>query len=266
MGVAVPASLHGHRILVTRDAQKARTTAAAIERRGGVPVVFPTIAFASPEDPEPLRRALGSLGTFSRVVVSSPTGAGFLVREAGSGGLEAAARFGTRFAAVGRTTAAVLRQAGVGEVLVPVREDAEGLLGVLLADGASGGRTLVLRAEQGRDVVVEGLRSAGAEVDSVVAYRTVTATVAPSEVEALRSSPPPDAALFLSPSAFDGLFVILGEDGAREVLRGTLVVAIGPTTARAMESRGVWPGLVSPRPDLESVLDAVAGVLESRSR
>ncbi len=259
----IASSLSGRRILVTRDADKARGTAAAIERRGGSAVVFPTITFAPPADPGPLRHALASLTSYGYVVVSSLTGAGALVAGAGAGGLRPEVLGATRLAAVGRSTASALERAGAAGVLVPGREDGDGLLAALLADGAAAGRTLVLHAEAGRDVVIEGLRAAGGAVDAVVAYRTVTADPTPAEVAALRAALPVDAALFLSPSAFDGLFRILGEAGAREALRGALSVAIGPTTAKAIEGRNLAPGLVSPRPDLEAVLDAVAGALAS---
>ncbi len=254
-------SLAGRRILVTRDAEKARSTAAAIQRRGGIAVVFPTIAFAPPADADPLHRALSSLTSYDHVVVSSPTGAGILVAGAGPDGLRPEVLGRTRLAAVGRSTAAVLERAGATGIRIPDREDGDGLLAALLADGAAAGRTLVLRAEVGRDVVIEGLREAGGAVDAVVAYRTVTASPTPPEVAALQAALPIDAALFLSPSAFDGLFRILGDAAAREVLRGALAVAIGPTTAQAMVVRNVAPGLVSPRPDLDTVLDALAALL-----
>jgi len=259
----VAARLDHRRILVTRDAAKARATATAIEARGGIPVVFPTIAFAPPADPAVLRDATASLSAYLHVVVSSPTGASVLADLAAPGGLCPVALPRTRLAAVGRTTAAVLERAGAAGVLVPPREDAEGLLDALLSDGAAAGRTLVLRAEQGRDVVVEGLRAAGGAVVDVVAYRTVTATPDPGAIDSLLAALPLHAALFLSPSAFAGLIGILGDARARLVLAGARIVAIGPTTAKALAESGFPPHLVPARPDLETVLDALAESLAS---
>ncbi len=259
------ASLAGRRILVTRDAAKAGQTAAAIEERGGVAVVFPTIGFAAPEPTAPLLEALAAVHAFDYVVVTSPTGAAVLADGVGSSGLVPDAMGRPRFAAVGRSTAAALEKAGATGVLVPAREDGDGLLQALLADGASAGRVLVLRAQAGREVVIDGLRAAGGNVESVVAYRTVTASHTPEEVAALLGADALDAALFLSPSSLDGLFEILGDDAARRILRCALVVAIGPTTAMALEARGIKPGLVPSRPDLGVVLDGLADALAGRS-
>jgi uroporphyrinogen-III synthase len=254
----MPLALAGRRILVTREAEKAAETGRAIEARGGVPVPFPCIATVPPADEAPLRAALATRASFDRIVVTSPTGARVLASAAGPGGLSPSALGAARLFAVGRATARVLEAAGGAGVRVPGRQDGDGLLAALLDDGAAAGRTLVLRAEQGREVVVEGLRAAGGSVEAVVAYRTVRATPAPAEIEGLRAGPRLDAALFLSPSAVDGFWALVGEEGVRALLAGAVTVAIGPTTAAALEGRGHAPVLVPPRPDLETVLDALA--------
>ena len=254
-------SLAGRRVLVTRDIERARAAAVAVERRGGVAVVFPVIAFAPPLDPGPLERALRSIRDYTHVAVSSPTGAAVLARGVPEGLLASLAPGRPRFVAVGRKTASVLEKAGANGVRVPERQDAEGLLASLLEDGAAAGRTLVLRAEMGRDVAIDGLRAAGGIVEVVVAYRTVTASPTAAEIDALCLAPPPDAALFLSPSAFDGLFGILGEARARALLQHAVRIAIGDVTAAAMAARGLPPDRIPPRPDLETVLDTLAEAL-----
>lgn len=258
--------LDGRRILVTREAEKAAETARAIESRGGVAVSFPCIATFPPVDAGPLRAALAGLSAYDRVVVSSPTGARVLVEGVAPGALGPGALGATRLYAVGRATARTLEAAGARDVAVPDRQDGDGLLERLQADGAGAGRTLVLRAEQGREVVVAGLQAVGAAVDAVVAYRTARAVPEPGAVEALLAQPPVDAALFLSPSALEGFLGILGDERARAVLGDALTVAIGRTTASCMLCRGFPPGLVPDRPDLEAVLDAVAARLGPRVR
>ncbi len=250
-------SLFGKRILVTREAEKARETARLIAARGAVPVVFPTIEIVAPEDVGPLEEAFGRLSGFDWVVVSSRTGVAVLADTARRLGAGLA---GPRFAAVGQATAAELRQAGTGDVLVPRRQDADGLLAAMLEAGAGASHVLVLRAEKGRETLVDGLAAAGARVEAVVAYRTVTRDCDGLEIRSLLQGPPIDAALFLSPSAFDGFLAIAGVDPARRFLAPARLVAIGSTTAAAMRRAGFEPAHVPDEPSVARALDFLESV------
>jgi uroporphyrinogen-III synthase len=252
--------LRDRRILVTREAEKARATADAVRAAGAVPVVFPTLEIVPPVDPAPLQAAARGLSGYAWVVVTSPTGAR-VFREALVAAGVAHLPGGPRLAAVGRATAAALAPSGDG-VLVPPpdREDADGLLEALLATGAVPGPVLAVRAETGREVLIDGLRDAGATVDAVVGYRTVTARRTPAEVDALTAAPP-DAGLFLSPSAFTGLLAILGPERARAFLARCPPAAIGRTTAAAIREAGFPPLCVAPEPTVDALLAAVASSL-----
>lgn len=259
-------ALEGRRVLVTRDAEEAVRTASAITARGGIPVVFPCIAFQAPTDPEALRRALVHWRDFDRLVVTSPRGARVLLDRLDRLGEWPEAAERGRFFAVGEATARVLRRGGVRDVRVPERWQGEGLLEALLADGAARGRTLLVRAEEGRDVVPDGIRAAGGEVEVVAAYRTVRASPAPEQVEALMSGQRPDAAIFFSPSAVEAFLEICGEPRARTWLEPVRVVAVGAVTAAAMKRRGVTPSAVASRPDLDAALDAAEAALSGGFR
>jgi len=253
--------LEGRRVLVTRDEDEAVRTAEAVAARGGTPVVFPCLAFEGPPDPERLREAVARWREYDRVVVTSPRGARVLLeRLERLGQWQEAAERG-RFFSVGEATARVLRRGGLRDVRVPERWQGEGLLGALLADGAGRGRTLLVRAEEGREVVPEGIRAAGGLVDVVAAYRTVPATRPAAEVDALLTGGSPDVALFFSPSAFGAFLAICGEPRALAWLRPVRSVAVGPVTAEAMRSRGLPPSRVAARPALDEVLDAAEAAL-----
>jgi len=243
---------------VTREAGKTAETARAIEQAGGVAVVFPTIAVGPPADAAPLDQSMRDSGMFDVIVVSSRTGADVLAGVAARVGADLA---GARIAAVGQGSAAQLRAHGIAASIVPDREDGQGLLDAILRAAPRPGRALVLRAEEGREVLVDGLRAAGWEVASVVAYRTVVAERSPAEVEALLAAPRPDAALFMSPSAFSGLLRILGADAAVRWLAPVLRVAIGSVTAEAMTRAGAAPDVVASSPSVRAALDDIAAAL-----
>lgn len=257
--------LRGRRVLVTRDEEEAARTAEAVARRGGIPCVFPCIAFDPPGDPEALRRAVARWRDFDRVVVTSPRGARVLLERLDRLGEWPEAAERGRFFAVGEATARVLRRGGLRDVRIPDRWQGEGLLQALLADGAARGRTLLVRAEEGREVVPEGIRAAGGTVEVVAAYRTVRARPTKAEIEALMEGAPADVALFFSPSAFEAFLDICGESRALAWLRPSRVVAVGEVTAEAMERKGVVPSGVASRPSLDEVLEAAEEALSRGS-
>lgn len=258
--------LFGLRILVTREAEKAAETARAIEARGGIALVFPTIKTAPPQDPEPLRNAVRALASFDWVAFTSRTAVAAFVRECEEIGLPLCWLGGPRFAAVGQGTARALFDIGVQDVLVPDRgqEDAEGLARALTNICPSDARVLILRAEKGRDVAGSLLRQQGLRVSEVVAYRTIPRRVTQGEVKALLDGPRPDAALFFSPSAFHAFLHALGEDRARAFLSPSILCAIGRTTAEAMTKAGHSPQTVADSPSDEAALAALARALARR--
>jgi len=259
------ARLDGRRVLITREAERAGSVAEAVAARGGVPVCFPTIATFPPEDPAPLRAAAARLADWDWVAVSSRTGVAALASAAREAGATLPSADRPRYAAVGAGTADALAGQGVASVLVPARQDADGMLAAMLDAGAAGARVLVVRAEAGRDVLADGLRAAGARVDFVVAYRTAMARPSADAVAALLDSARADVALFMSPSAFRGWVEILG-DAALPWLSDAFAVAIGDVTARAMAAAGRPPDAVAPEPTIDAMLDCAARGLADRDR
>ena len=81
---------------------------------------------------------------------------------------------GPRLCTVGPGTAERLRRYSVVADAVPDEYRAEAVLGTLAAHGPLAGvRVLLPRSDIGREVIAEQLRSAGASVTDVTAYRTI---------------------------------------------------------------------------------------------
>ena len=88
-------------------------------------------------------------------------------------------------------------------------------------------RVLLPRADLGSDVLVDGLKEKGWEVDDVVAYRTVRAAPPPPETRDMIKTGGFDAVCFTSSSTVMNLVGIAGKPSP-----STVVVAIGPATAQ----------------------------------
>ena len=152
---------------------------------------------------------------------------------------------GVRTAAVGRATAAVLKQHGWPADLIPGEPSAAGLVAAFAASGsARSWRVLYPASSRALPTLAAGLTQLGAEVTTVEAYRTVAGTAL--DVEDCRSWIARDAVgavTFASPSAVAELESALGQEDFRRLLGRAPAVAIGPTTARALTERGYTPKL-----------------------
>ncbi len=227
-GSTLDVSLTGRTIVVTRATDQAGTLAAALADRGATVVELPVVAIAEPADGGAALAAAidASVATGSAddwLVVTSPNGArrvaDHLVGRAWPG----------RIAAVGPKTAEPLLAVGHVVDLVPGRAVAEGLLEDFPAPPVDGGRVLLARAEVARDVLPDGLRAAGWEVDVVVAYRNVEPTVDPGILEAARRA---DLVTFTSESTVRRFTALVGD------VRPTSAACIGPISGAEARTAG----------------------------
>lgn len=254
--------LFGMRVLVTRAADQSAELASALRSAGASPVHVPLIGLVPPEDPAVLRRldeAIDRLADYDGIVFASSNGVRFLARRARERGRDALAAFHGQVFCVGQKTAEAALEAGLPVHLVATgRSDAEGLLAqILQAAPAEARRFLLPRSDVGRTVIADGLRSAGAEVDSIEAYRNVRP---PVDVAALRQDLEAGtlaALTFTSPSTVEH-FADLLDASARRAVDDCIVAAVGATTARALQEHGLRADVVPKRPDARQLVEALA--------
>jgi uroporphyrinogen III methyltransferase/synthase len=162
---------------------------------------------------------------------------------------------------VGPVTAAALAAAGVALAVPPAANAAALAAAVLAAGPVAGLRVLVPRAAGGRDEAVAALRAAGAAVDPVDLYRSVTAPATEPAVAAalarLRAGQI-EVAIFFAPSQVTALFELLGDQAARLLAGVGLVAAIGPTTRAALVARGVEVAVAPDSPEVAALASRVA--------
>ncbi|MEJ7785419.1 MAG: uroporphyrinogen-III C-methyltransferase, partial [Solirubrobacteraceae bacterium] len=153
--------LTGRTIAVTRARPQASALATRLRELGADVVEAPAIRI------EPIEAALPEIAGFDLLCLTSPNGVRRLfelVRDARS-------LTGPQIAAIGPGTAAALRAHGIEADVVPERSVAEGLVAAL--EGIDVERALIVRGEDGRDVLPDALRDRGAAVELVAVYRTV---------------------------------------------------------------------------------------------
>jgi uroporphyrinogen-III synthase len=209
-------SLQDKRVLVTRAEEEAAELEDLLRARGALSVRFPCIAFEDGPDVEQIVHSVQKRPDL--IVVSSPHGARRLMELVGP--------IDIPFAAVGAATAALLP----GKPIVPTSgAGAEALLAELLPL-VRGKRVLVPRAERGTPALVNGLERAGALVEVLTLYRTVTPKTA--DLSLLRDL---DAISFASGSAVRGFAKLAGA----EIANRCAVACIGASTAAEATTAGI---------------------------
>jgi uroporphyrinogen-III synthase len=252
-------SLAGKRILVTRGEGQAEVLADRIRRKGGVPVLFPTVRLVPPEDPGPLDDALARLSSFDWILFASANAARFFCGRAARKGISGPPE-GVRVASVGPGTTRELRRFGFPVDLTAGRHTADGLVEALKVKGIAGRKFLLPRALEGRETLPLDLAREGGAVETVTAYRN---GLPERDERAAREivAKPPDVCTFASPSSFRNFFLLLGEGPAAEVLSRSRIAVIGEVTARAVAGKNFAVDIMPENYTLDGMLEAIAARL-----
>jgi uroporphyrinogen III methyltransferase/synthase len=240
--------LFGRRVVVTRAREQASELTARFEAMGARVIELPTIRIEVPDDGgAALRRAAGEIGSYDWAVLTSANGAHRLLAALH----DARDLGGVRVAAIGPGTEAALFAGNVRADLVPDRFVAESLLESFPPAPGSGGRVLLARAAVARDVLPDGLRERGWQVDVVPAYKTVNANPTPSELDDAAAA---DVITFTSSSTVDRYLEVAGSEHVPAV-----VACIGPITAATARQRGLHVDIEAAVHSLDGLVDAITG-------
>jgi uroporphyrinogen III methyltransferase/synthase len=220
------------------------------------------LRIAPPEDPVPLQRAAASAGTFDWIVFTSANAVEAFMAALFQSGRDVRALAAVQICTVGSATAERLGRYSITADLVPDEFRAEGVIEAMTAaDTVGGRRVLVPRADIGREHIIEHLRHMGAEVEDVVAYRTVIEEgqgADDPDVYGMLLENRIDVVTFTSPSAVRHFAKLYGAEQVADLLRNTVVAAIGPTTSDAAAQLGISVTVQPSTPTVAALADAIA--------
>ena len=239
MGDDPAGGLRGKRVVVTRALDQSRELLRALEEKGAVPVVLPMVAFAPSDNLAELDEALRQMSRFDWVFVTSQNALRALQERCQA--IHADIRVtmgGVRVAAVGPATAEALKSAGI-EVAYSATKHQGVSLAQELSTEVRGKSVLLPRSDHANPELVQQLKSLGAAVKEVVAYKTVLPDDSALSQTRAALQQKVDAILFFSPSAVHHLQDILGSEKVLELSGRAIFAAIGPVTAKALRAAGV---------------------------
>ncbi|AFL88819.1 uroporphyrinogen-III synthase [Terriglobus roseus DSM 18391] len=246
------------RVLVTRAPHQASALGDALIAHGLRVVSIPTIALTPPaDDYATLDRELTQLDEYDWILFTSANAVAVFAERLE----DQAVPLSCGIASIGAATTKALREAGF-----PVRLQAQTAIAESLAKSllphAKGSKMLLVRAEQGRDILIETLTAAGAEVTLAPAYRSVIPMESVDRLK--RELPNVHAITFTSSSAVQNLFALL--DAAKVGLPPSVVLAsIGPITTATLQELGHKATIEARDASVAALAVAVATALRNQA-
>ena len=225
--------LAGRRVLVTRSAGQSAGLVERLRARGAEVVEVPMVSISSPDDPRPFHEALRSLDGDDWLLLTSANAVHALADAIRQAGVILPAT--VRLASAGPATADAIHSLFPDRAITAQATSAygsEGLARALSLIDVTGARMLFPVSDRSPAVLAAALRTRGARVDVVIAYRT---TVPMGVGERLRAALAAglDAVTFASPSAVETFGQLTGAGC------GVPVVVLGPSTDSAARIAGL---------------------------
>lgn len=272
--------LLGKNILVTRPQAQATSFVEMIEREAGSAVLAPTINIKAAEDDKPLQKAVKNLAKYSHLIFTSVNGVKYFIQALEKQQLDLRALAGIKVITIGSKTAAELKENGIKADFMPEDYSTAGILnylkklqneGEIELDQAS---FLLPRADIAPKLLEKELKSLGAEVNNVEAYRNEIVDLNPEILELIQNKEL-DLLTFTSSSTVDnfisGIEKLIENKNEKlkndsteinkkeiwQLLKKIPTACIGPITAEQAEKYGLNLEITASEYTIEGLFAAI---------
>lgn len=246
--------LFGKKVLVTLPAEDNSRLCAMLEEQGAECVQMPMIAIEPLNDYRRLDRVIERMSDYHWVIFTSQNGVRFFKERLRCLGKDVRILAGVKVAAIGPKTKEAVEAMGVRVDVQPREFTQEGVLKALHSRPLKGKCILLLRAQEARDVLPDGLAKAGAHVDVVPLYRACLNPLAPQDKDILKTL---DVVTFTSSSCVHGFFKAFGRKAVAANKKHFQVASIGPVTSAALRSYGLKPAIEAKQFTLDGLAAAI---------
>jgi uroporphyrinogen III methyltransferase / synthase len=265
-------------IVVTRAGHQASELTSKLVALGASVIELPTIEIIPPESWQSVDQAIARIDEYDWILFASTNAVHYFISRWSQ--RPSAKMFTGKYAAIGPSTSEALRRNNI----MPSFQPGGAFVSEAFVDQFPGYPDLIgqkmlwPRTNIGRDIIVEKLQAAGAEVDIVQAYQTVPATTSNQTVAQLTEMlirGQVDVITVASSQSVRNLAQILRNafsiydnsdaSSVRQILRRTAIISIGPqTTATAVECLGKCEGQAEEF-NIDGLINAVLYFVETNA-
>jgi len=224
--------LFGIRIVVTRARAQSSDLVQELNALGAEVIEFPTIRIVPPESWELLDREIQNLHNYHWVIFTSVNGVESFQQRLTHSGFDTRKLGQIKVAAIGPATAERLQLMGIQADIQPEKFVAEALLETLNRHTILKNQNFLLpRADKARSLLKDKLIEAGANVNEIIAYRTIVESDHREDfIKKLREGAV-DLLTFTSSSTVENFVEIVSRDQL-PLLKDVTVACIGPITKK----------------------------------
>lgn len=231
--------LFGKRILITRSRSQASVLAEKVEDLGGEPFEFPTIEITDPDDFGPFDSAIADIESFDWLVLTSVNGVQSFMKRLRQLKKDVRRLSNIKIVAIGPKTREEIEKYGIFCEFMPEEFVAEAIIEMFKDQQMAGRKVLLPRADIARKVLPDTLRSMGAEVCEVTAYRTVMGSGDLEQLMKLLEEHKIHVITFTSSSTVKNFVKKVGPENVSRLLEGVVVASIGPITSASARELGL---------------------------
>jgi uroporphyrinogen III methyltransferase/synthase len=255
--------LFGKGIVITRPQRQADDLAHLLSAEGAYPISFPTIKIVAPANWQELDEAIDKLTTYDWLIFTSANGVHFFFERLREKNKDIRDLKGIKICCIGPATAGPIEDKGIKVDLVPGQFIAEGILQSFAGIDLKGKKILIPRAAKARDILPEGLKKKGAEVDVVTTYRTVNSGKKKEELAAIIDDDKVDIITFTSSSTVTNFVEIMGRDF--KLPAHIDVACIGPVTEAAAKKAGFKIDIQQEEYTMEGLVQSLINHVKNKS-
>lgn len=248
----------GKRVVVTRSREQASDLSRRIEEMGGEAWEFPAIEIADPDDFGPMDEAIARIDSYQWLIFTSVNGVDSFFTRLRHHGRDIRDLKGAKLCAIGPKTKERLENLCLQVEYVPSEYRAEAVIEGLRGKLNPGDNVLLPRADIARAILPETLQGEmGANVDNVVAYRTVRGGGDATLLRELLQEGMIHYVTFTSSSTVKNFVELLDADNIHELLKGVKLVSIGPITSEAARDLGLTIDIEAEEYTIDGLVEAL---------
>lgn len=254
-------------ILITRSEDQADEFIELIQSRGGKAILFPTIKIADPDDWQECDKALEDLNSFDGIIFTSRNAVDKFIERMNFKNIPLSSLRSMLSFAVGEKTRATLEKHNLKINAIPENYTAEFLAETIKTFSVQNKKFLFPRGNLGSDVIIDKLTGYGAEVKSVVVYKTEKAIPENLQlVEKELSAGNINVVTFTSPSTVKNFFSLFSEATKAQFTKHTIFAVIGEVTAEVLRKMGIEPVVTAKPSTIEGLVEGIKNYFTQKTR